>query len=419
MTTQASGATKPQSFFALFVDFSPAVQKNLLLLFLGQLCASGSTLVSTVLSSIIASRLTGSETFAGLPSTINFFVSAFAAWWAGRVMAARGRRFGLTIGFVVGAIGAALAASMAIRGSFPGFLIGSAMVGFANGTVQQSRYAAGEMVAPASRGRVIGSLLFGSVLGAILVWFITPVVRHFALPGYEIEAGWFLGSCLLALAAIFIGLGLRPDPSSLAIATTTTAAASVARTWQELLRLPKIKLALVSMMVGQCVMVILMILMPLHAKHMGHNLTDITGIQTVHVIGMFGFAWLSGLLSDRIGRDKVVLLGALQLALSGIIAVFAIQLFQMGAALFLLGTGWNFCYVAGTTLLADELSGQERARTQGLADLCVWLSAAAGAMGGGVLVGKLGFAAAGWTGLILALLPVLAVMLWSPKNIQN
>ncbi|HWG85486.1 MAG TPA: MFS transporter, partial [Deinococcales bacterium] len=168
-------------------------------LFMAQALSAGAVTVSTSLSSIIATRLTGSEALSGLPATINMVASAVAAALVGRLMAARGRRFGLLTGYALGGLGCFLAAAFAIRGSFPGFLVGSAMVGMARGGTDQARYAAAELVPQEARGRTIGLFLSGSVVGAVLAASLTPLVRgaaeRAAIP--EIEAGWLLAGLFM------------------------------------------------------------------------------------------------------------------------------------------------------------------------------------------------------------------------------
>ncbi len=331
-------------------------------------------------------------------------------------MAARGRRIGLALGCAIGAVGAVLAAWMALQHNFAGFLMGGTLVGICNGAMSQNRYAAGEMVSKAVRGRVMGSLLTGSVLGTVFSYAITPLFHNMArdlkLP--PIEFGWYLGGAYLGIAALLIGLLLRPDPKTLAVSEDglsltsslrSDQVSSVAiRPWPLLLRNPGIRLAMISLMFAQGLMVMLMVLTPLHAKHLG---VEPTLLVTEHVIGMFGFAWLTGQLVDAWGRRTVVMLGAAQMILAGFVAVFATRSFELGFSMFVVGLGWNFLNVAGSALLTDHLEPHERARVQGGAELTVWLSAASGALGGGLVVGVYGFPTIGRLAMALACIPLL------------
>jgi MFS family permease len=404
------------SFVAIFTALPAAVRKNLLVLLSTQALSTGAVTVSTSLSSIIVEDITGNATLSGLPATINFFVSAISAYWFGRLMAARGRRIGLALGCAIGAVGAVLAAWMALNHNFYGFLAGGSLVGVCNGVMSQSRYAAGEMVSKAVRGRVMGSLLTGSVLGTVLSYAITPLFHNLArdwqLP--PIEFGWYLGGAFLGLASVLIWAFLRPDPKALAVTedglglTSDQVSSLPVRTWAVLLQNPGIRLAILSLMFGQGLMVMLMVLTPLHAKHLG---LEPTILVTEHIIGMFGFAWLTGQLVDAWGRRTVVMLGALQMILAGFVAYFATRTLELGFSMFVVGLGWNFLNVAGSTLLTDHLEPHERARIQGGAELTVWLSAAVGALGGGVINGVFGYPTVGVLAMALACIPLMGAFL--------
>jgi MFS family permease len=116
-----------------------------------------------------------------------------------------------------------------------------------------------------------------------------------------------------------------------------------------------------------------------HGDHLLHEgsstrLGDISIVISAHTFGMFAFSLISGQLVDRWGRGPVIMAGAAMLTLACLAAPLSPDVFPLGVSLFLLGLGWNFCFVGGSTLLADQLSPQERARTQGLNDLLVGLA---------------------------------------------
>lgn len=420
MAQRALSSAQP-GFWASLATFPKEVRRNLTVLFLSQAFATGATTVSTSLSSIVIVDITGSESLSGVPSTLNFFFSAVAAYMAGQIMQVRGRRYGLSLGYLIGAIGATIGAAFAIQKNLPGFLIGGALVGMANGAIQQAKYAASEMVPANVRGSVIGALLTGSALGSLLSWAASPLLSTLARDAGVpiIEAGWYLGALWLLIGAALLWAGLRPDPKDIALKLATPleardVAIGAVRSWKVLLLEPGIRLALVSMALGQMVMVGLMVLMPLHAKHLGYEAAA-TGLISVHVLGMFAFGWLTGRLVDGWGRSLVIQLGAALLMISGFTAVFATRPLEMGFSLFVLGLGWNFLAVAGSTLLTDHLEPHERARVQGSAELVTWLSAAVGALGGGLIVGAFGFPVVGWVGLGLGCVPLVATWLLTAK----
>ena len=424
MSLQSASAAPAITLSSVWRDASGGARKNLIVLFACQALTNGSIVSSTSLASVIVLYLTGSDRLSGLPSALNLLASAMAAFVSGRIMASRGRRVGLALGYGVGAVGALLGAWMALSGNFVGFLVGGMMIGWCNGTVNQARYAAAEMVPPSVRGRVIGTIVSGSVLGSLLATAFSPLLQSLAKT-YNVQAeklGWLMAAGFLLLGFALIAALFRPKAAHLApdsVAAVSDGAASSEtvspRTINELLRLPELQLALVCLVVAQGVMTMLMVLTPVHLKHLGQGLPTISGVLTLHIFGMFGFSWLTGQLVDRLGRRSVAMLGALQLMLAGLLAVLTVGVLELGLALFMLGLGWNFCNVAGSALLADHLRPNERARTQGLADMLSWLSGAAGAFGGGLVINALGFSAVGWVGLIVGSWPLFAVMLTRPR----
>jgi MFS family permease len=131
---------------------------------------------------------------------------------------------------------------------------------------------------------------------------------------------------------------------------------------------------------------------------------------------MFAFSVLSGRLADRWGRGPVILTGASTLLLACITAPLSPNVLPLAVALFLLGLGWNFCFVGGSALLSDQLSPVERSRTQGMNDLLVGLASATGSLGSGIV-----FAASSYTIIaivagVLALIPFLMSIFWMRKK---
>lgn len=118
---------------------------------------------------------------------------------------------------------------------------------------------------------------------------------------------------------------------------------------------------------------------------------------------MYAFSVLSGRLTDRWGRGQVIIAGSLVLLLSCLVAPVSTDLVLLSLALFLLGLGWNLCYVGGSSLLSDQLSPEERSRTQGLNDLFIGVAAAAGSLSSGAIFATAGYGAIGAAASIVPL----------------
>jgi MFS family permease len=165
------------------------------------------------------------------------------------------------------------------------------------------------------------------------------------------------------------------------------------------------------MLVSQTVMVVLMVMTPLHMDHHHHSRDAISMVIALHTLGMFGLSALTGYLIDRFGRIPMLVLGGLTLIVAALLAPVSTNEYILAAALFLLGLGWNFGYVGGSSLLADALQGTERARVQGVNDSLVFFVTGFGSLSSGPLYATGGFLAVSMGGLILTLI-LLVLIYW-------
>lgn len=196
----------------------------------------------------------------------------------------------------------------------------------------------------------------------------------------ELAGAYITTLILFALASVIVFAGLRPDPRDLGREVAKLYPASIphgeARPILQILRLPASITALTAMILGQVVMVAIMGITSLHMDDYHHARSDIYSVISAHTFGMFAPSIISGWLLDKWGRGRMILIGACTLFLACITAPLSPDVLPLGISLFLLGVGWNFCFVGGSTLLADQLSPLERSRTQGTNDLLVGLASA-------------------------------------------
>ena len=166
------------------------------------------------------------------------------------------------------------------------------------------------------------------------------------------------------------------------------------------------------MIFGQLVMVMLMVITSLHMRNSGFLLRDIPLVIAAHTFGMFAFSIFSGRLTDRIGRTPVLMFGSFILVLAGLTAGLFPGILPLMISLFLLGLGWNFCYVGGSTMLTDNLLNMEQSRVQGFNDLLLGLVSAIGSLGSGFVFAAIGYRAVGVIGAALAIIPFLLSLWW-------
>ena len=269
-------------------------------------------------------------------------------------------------------IGSAIAVAAVVDRSFPFFLFGLVLVGMARSAVDLGRFVAAEVHLPAMRGRAISNVVLGSTVGAIFgPLLVGPMGRLATWAGYpEFAGAYILGAAVLVVAAMLIFGGLRPDPRDvgreLARIHPALIPQQATRSLAEIVRQPGVIVAMVTMAFAQMVMVVPMSITSVHMKAHQHPLTAVSLVISAHTFGMFAFSLISGRMADRLGRGPVIILGSTVMILSCLMAAPSINLLPLAVALFLLGLGWNFAYVAGSTLLADQLSARGKGQNPGI-----------------------------------------------------
>ncbi len=374
----------------------------------------GSTgyIAAITIATIVAKELSGGSSFAGLPGATIVLGSAAASQLLSRFMVLYGRRAGLVLGYGIGAAGALVAGVAVVLASFPLFIAATAAMGCANAANQLSRYTAADMYPESGRASAIGVVVWGSTLGSIvgpnLITLSGNIAEGFNLP--RLAGVYGVPILFVTAAALLTLVTLRPAPESLA-PQRARVAGRVSASLGEMLARPRIFAAVIALIAGQVVMVFVMTMTPLHMADHGHGLAAVGLVISGHTFGMFAFSPISGWFAGRFGTPIIIAAGLALSAFSSVLAAVAPP--DGGAilfiALFLLGVGWNLSFVAGSALLTEGLDGAERTTLQGATDAMIWSSAAAAALGSGIVVAAASYTALGLLGAALILFPVLAM----------
>lgn len=388
-------------------------------LFAGQSLFSAAQIVTFGILPIVVVQLGRTEAVAGLPATLSLIGRAIAAFPVGWLMDKLGRRFGLSVGFLLCTVGSILSALAIGWESLIGLLLGTLIAGMGRGIGEQARFAAAEVESADRRAKAIGLIVFASTIGAIVGPRLLAPSERFALTfGLMGETGPFLvGALLFYLAFMLTALFLRPDPMIVgrALEAETPQAAGdnadEVRPMRVIFADWNVRLALVAIAVSQLVMTTIMVITPLYMARQEYTTDDIGWVLMAHTLGMFGLASLTGWLIDKSSPTLMIGVGSMVLMLSAILNPIAGSLWMLAAALFLLGLGWNFCFVAGSTLLSAALKPQERGRVQGASETLVSLASGIGSLSVGALFTYGGIIGISGGGLFFSLILV-AAMIW-------
>lgn len=390
-----------------------AARRLTYVLFLTQSLVFGAFIAMATVNPIVVADLSGNPSLAGVPSAVTQVSAALSALVWGMLMAAVGRRRGIALGLSVGVLGALLAAMAVHQGSLSLFLGGLLLVGVGMASMSLARFVAGDVHPPEARGRAIALVVLGGTVGSIGgPALISPAGRLALRLGVEELVGpYAAGFLLMAAGALLVALALHPDPDRLAASVARQArpdepAGDAPFRLLEVLRRPPVVVAMGSMVVAALVMRAIMVITSLHMRDLGHSLGSVALVMSAHTLGMFAFSVVSGRLADRLGRLPVIALGALVLIVACLGAGVSVGVPAFAVYLFLLGLGWNFCYVGGSALLSDHLALHEQTRAQGANDLFISLVSAAGTTASGFLFGARGYALITHVGWVLSLVPL-------------
>ena len=394
--------------------------------------------------SLLAYDLTGTASLSGVPPTATTIGAAAAALVIARIAVGSGRRPGLVTGYLVGALGAVLAVLAAVVGSFPLHVVAAFAFGWATASNLQARYAATDLATDERRASALSTVVWATTLGAVLGPNLTGVGSVVATGlGLPDLAGPYVFSFVsFAGAALVQAVWLRPDPlvvarqvahddaahemapdpdpDATAEGESTPAPSGAAPVRQGALRgalrtirsVPLAGAALASIAAAHATMVGVMVMTPVHMEHHGAAL-DLVGLTiSLHIAGMFALSPVFGRLADAFGRRTVLLAGFAQLALATVLAAGSAPvggvLFQVG--LVLLGTGWSSCLVAGSALLTEVLTADERPAAQGASDLVMNLAGAVGGTLAGIVLALASYPALAYGALALLVAPVWLVL---------
>lgn len=394
-------------------------RRTVLVLSLGQVLGGIAFGATVSLGALLAADISGDDALSGLATASVTLGAALCAIPLARLAARVGRRRALTLGNLFALIGIAVVILAAALRVFPLLLAGILMIGAGNAGNLQSRFAATDLADPVHRGRdlsiVVWATTVGGVSGPLLLGPGEIVGQAIGMPP---QTGSYLFSLVAQSAAFLLYIvALRPDPLLTAQQIARSAGTAGAKVLAIADRPRTARYAIFAIAGSHVVMASVMAMTPVHLAHMAHgahgghastaDISLLVGVTiAAHVAGMYALSPVFGILADRWGRLKVVLLGQVMSTVALGFAVFSGES-EVGVllALIFLGLGWSAATVAGAALLTEASAPELRTRRQGRSDSLMSLSAAAGAVLAGVVLSTFQY-----SGLAIAALAIVVVI---------
>ena len=377
-------------------------KRNVLILVLAQAFLGAQMPMIFIVGGLAGQSLATNPCLATLPISLIVAGSMLSATPISAIMQRYGRRAGFAIGATGGALGGLIGGYGLYLGSFPVFLVGSALTGVYMSAQGFYRFAAADTASDSFRPKAISYVMAGGLLSAIVgPQLVKATSDAFVIP--------FLGTYLAVIAVNVLGVGLfaflripRPEAPK--------EDAPIGRSRWELLKTPTIAVAVICAMVSYALMNLVMTSTPLAVVGCGFSQNTAADVVTSHVLAMYVPSFFTGHLIARFGVEKVVGAGLVILAGAGAVALQGVDLGNFFIALILLGVGWNFGFIGATTMLAGAHEAHERGRMQGLNDLLVFGGVTvASVASGGLMNCSGGNPVEGWAAVNMAMAPFLVL----------
>lgn len=355
---------------------------------------TSSVMVMTV-SALVGFALAPSKALATLPIALMTLSTATMMIPAALVMRRWGRKPGFLLGTAAGVLAGLLAAAAIVVQAFWLFAAANMLVGVYQAFAQYYRFAAADAASAEFKSRAVSWVIAGGVVAAIAGPNLARVTESLGKAPF---AASFLALAALGLVAMALIARLQLGRDQ------AVQAGEPARSMADIMRQPVFITALSASAVGFAVMIMVMTATPLAMHHHGHGVGSASSVIQWHVLGMFVPSFFTGNLIRRFGVLPIIASGVALLGAHIAIALSGAAFLHFLSGLVLLGVGWNFMFIGGTTLLTEAYRPSERFKTQAAHDFVMFGAVTLASFSSGALLD-----AWGWFAVNLAALPFLAL----------
>lgn len=406
------------------IDLVAVQQRTLRVLVLGQLAAAAALSSAVTVGAFVVQRILGQDTpWGGIATATVTVGTAFMSQFLSRRMARHGRGSGLRLGYSLAIVGGFIAGWGAETRTLSLFLVGLFVYGSGQASNLLSRYAATDLAPPDQRARAMSRILFASTFGAVFgpILVLPAQAAGESFFGWNKYTGpWVFSAMFFVVSLVNVIFRLKPDPLLLAREVSGIAeedrtrvgfAAAVSAAWST----PRGRLAVFAMVISQMTMVAVMTMTPVHLKAHGHESLS-SYVVSLHIAGMYAFSPWVGRFGDRHGRVRTIQIGGGLLAAATALAALAGEEYLLlFPSLWLLGIGWSFGLIGGSSLLIDSVSDDDRVAVQGVADMAMSFFGGMAGFSSGFIRKAIGYHLLSTVALVLACMLAAAAALRSMR----
>ncbi len=370
--------------------------RNIVILIVCQMISTTGSIVMVTLGGIIGSELASNKALATLPLSVMVIAVAATTIPATMLMRRIGRRRSFSIASLSAAVAMVVAVIALRSSSFLLYNISVMLFGINMAFTYQYRYAAAESVEAKFVPRAISLVLVGSI-GAAFVGKELATRGQFWIDGIPYAGTMVVLAAMFALQALlFLAMHAAKD-------RVEEEGRMSQRPLREIVCQPVFIVAVLGATTGFGLMTLIMTATPLSMHVNDHySLEETSSVIRAHVLGMYLPSLVTGFLIERLGVTRLMFAGAMGLLAASIVGLQGHTVLHYWWALVLLGVGWNFLYVGGTTMLTYSYSMAERFRAQAVNEFLVFGISATASLAAGTVMYFFG-----WSTLMLIPMPFL------------
>jgi len=363
--------------------------------------------LSITITALVGASLAPAASLATLPLALQFVATAAATIPVSLLMGRFGRRAGFVLGSLAGIVGGVVSCLAVFLADFWLFCCGAAFIGVFATHVALFRFAAAEVAGAEQRSRAISYVMIGGVVAAVLGPQLAKWTKGVFAP-IDFAGGYAAMAVLAFLILVLVQFVALPRPLS-------ARERSGGRPLAEIARQPALIVAVLCAMVAYGSMNLVMVSTPLAMDACGHPFDSAAFVIQWHALGMFAPSFVTGHIIHRSGPLPVIAVGGLLILGCAAVNLTGIEVLQFWGALVLLGIGWNFMFIGGTTLLTETYRPEEQSRVQAMNEFLVFGTTALTALASGALFSGLGWEAVN-LGIVIPVAGATAAALWLARR---
>jgi MFS family permease len=370
-------------------------RRNAVILAIAQALYGAVTTAVVVTAGLVGSQLSSDPSLATMPMSMMVIGTAVTTFPISLMMKKVGRRIGFVACALAGALGGLVGTYALFHRSFELFLLGSFLIGIYQASASYYRFAAADLASPLFRPKAISWVMTGGIVAALIGTLMVMKTVDLLAP-VTFAGTWAAMTGLSVLGAIALLAVDIPYKEEVNLAS--------GRPLSVIATQPRYIVAALTAMLAYGIMVLVMTATPVAMLGCGFSVQDSSWVIQWHALAMFVPSFFTGSIISRFGAARVSAIGMLLLVGAGVSGLLGIHFENFAVGLILLGLGWNFSFIGGTTLLTTTYEPAERNKAQGLNDLLVFGTTAIASLSAGKLL-----AWSGWNAVNYAVFPMVVL----------